>query len=193
MPRGEASPCPPPVTCPPANQPALRRFFSHQCRLIAAVALPSQTRLSASSSRSTVAKYLTLFGSGSPKGFSSRAATRIGTSCGRQLSTQAACSDVSRAGGRPTSREGPLCRPTPFSAKRVDSRPTANSAPGSSSDGLRGTSRRRLFPETRLWPARFPDIRSFSIPTCFGVWPPTSLAQELELENAEDTRALEIN
>jgi hypothetical protein len=47
-------------------------------------------------------KILTLFGIGFPNGLSSRAITRIGTSCGWQLSTQAACSAVKRDGGCPS-------------------------------------------------------------------------------------------
>jgi hypothetical protein len=47
-------------------------------------------------------KNLIPFCGGLPKGLSKRVAIRIGTSCGWQPSTQAACSTVSRAGGRPT-------------------------------------------------------------------------------------------
>jgi hypothetical protein len=50
-------------------------------------------------------KKLDLFGGGLPSGLSSRAATSIGTSCGWQFSTHAACSAVRRAGNWFSSRK----------------------------------------------------------------------------------------
>jgi len=80
-----------------------RKFFSRQCCATVFVSLASQVRSFASSRISAVAKNLTLLGAGLPNGFSSRAITRIATSYAWQLSTQAACSAVSRAGGCPSS------------------------------------------------------------------------------------------
>ena len=69
------------------------------------VIFASQARSLAISVTSAVEKNLIPFCGGFPSGFSRRDAIRIGTSCGWQPSTQAACSTVSRAGGCPTKPE----------------------------------------------------------------------------------------
>jgi len=78
------------------------RFFCFQCWLTALVTLASQVRSLVSSRISVVAKYLTLLGCGLPSGFSSRATTSTGTSCGWQFNTHAVCSTVNRAGSCPS-------------------------------------------------------------------------------------------
>ena len=74
-----------------------------QCWLIVCVIFASHVRSLTRASKSTVAKNLMPLAGGLPKGLSSLAATSAGTSCDWQLSTQAACSAVRRAGNWPSS------------------------------------------------------------------------------------------
>jgi type I restriction enzyme, R subunit len=66
--------------------------------LMAVVILASHARSLEISRRSAVAKYLVPLGEGLPSGLSRRACMSAGMSCGWQLSTQPACSPVSRTG-----------------------------------------------------------------------------------------------
>ena len=84
-------------------------FLRCQYWLMAVVTRTSQLRSWICSSKSAVAKNLTLLAAGFANGLSSLAATNAGMSCAWQFSSQAACSAVSRAGNWPSNVKKRYC------------------------------------------------------------------------------------